>query len=203
MSALPDTIIPAAGASLRMGEWKPGLPWRGGWVVDAVVDAARAAGSRVVLVSHDERLPERFGGRKAVTLVHNPDPDRGMFSSIQCGMAAVRTDWCFVLPADMPLVPSAVFALLHRAAEHHMAHATVSQVRDRDFPAVRPVHDGAPGHPVLLPPSVVARVRTLPPNATMRDALSVASMVEVAVEECGVIIDLDTEEEYRRYRDGD
>ncbi|TVR05650.1 MAG: hypothetical protein EA403_02005 [Spirochaetaceae bacterium] len=201
MRALPDTIIPAAGASQRMGQWKPGLPWRGGWVVDAVVNAARSAGSRVVLVAHDERLPERFGGRTGVDLVHNPYPDRGMFSSIQCGMAAVRTDWCFVLPADMPLVPVEVFALLHRAAEHHMSHATVSQVRDRDFPAVRPVRDGAPGHPVLLPPAVVARVRTLPPDSTMRDALSAAAMVDVAVEDRGVIIDLDTDEEYRRYRD--
>ena len=201
MSNLPDTIIPAAGASLRMGRWKPGMPWRDGWVVDAVVETALSAGSRVILVAHNEQLSQRFAGRKRITVVPNPAPERGMFSSIQCGMKALQTDWCFVLPADMPMVPAGVFALLHRAANHHATHAPVSQVRDGDFPAVRPVHEGAPGHPVLLPPSVVARVRVLPADASMRKALAETATVEVAVEDRGVIVDLDTEEEYRRYRD--
>jgi len=41
-----------------------------------------------------------------VTTVINPDPSRGMFSSIQIGLSAVDGDPILVLPGDMPFVLS-------------------------------------------------------------------------------------------------
>lgn len=189
MHSVPDTIIPAAGASQRMGQWKLALPWRGGWVIDAVVACAHQAGSRAVVVAHDNRLIERFRSVPSVVPVWNPAPEQGMFSSIKCGVAELQSDWAFVLPADMPLVPAAVFGMLRDA----VTHAAPAR-------AFRPVYDGKPGHPVLLPPAVLKRVRALPPDATMRAALEGVPMVALPSQDPGVTIDLDTIEQYRRYR---
>ena len=205
MDSVPDTVIPAAGASQRMGQWKPALPWRGGWVVDAVVACARDAGSRVVVVAHDNRLALRYGSRPDVVTVLNPAPEHGMFSSIKCGVEAVRTAWAFVLPADMPLVPAAAFGALLDAARRHGLPREADAGSPPDSPVgparpFRPVYGDAPGHPVLLPPALLERVRMLPPDATMRDALAGSIMVEVPLEDPGVTIDLDTIEQYREYR---
>ncbi|MFW9792627.1 NTP transferase domain-containing protein, partial [Brucella melitensis] len=60
-----------------------------------VVVAPNAVFAPVTLL-HDAR----------VTLVTNPDPDRGMLSSIQGGLESAAGDPILVLPADMPFVRS-------------------------------------------------------------------------------------------------
>ncbi|TVQ36636.1 MAG: hypothetical protein EA384_13840 [Spirochaetaceae bacterium] len=184
-----DCIIPAAGASQRMGRWKPALRWGSGWVIDAVVQTALAAGTRVILVTRtDQRelLAERFAAQRAVILIDNPHAEVGMFSSIQCGVRRLGTRRFFVLPADMPLVPAAIFTQL------------------RELPmcdAVRPTYRGQPGHPVLLSARVADRVLALPSDATMRRALDGFRMRTIETTAHGVCIDLDTPGDYHRSLD--
>ena len=184
-----DCIIPAAGDSRRMGRWKPALRWGSGWVIDAVVQTALTAGTRVILVTRaDQRrlLAERFATRRDVILIVNPQAELGMFSSIQCGVRHLETRRFFVLPADMPLVPAAIFTQL------------------RELPmsdAVRPMYGGQPGHPVLLSARVADRVLALPPGATMRRALDGFRMRTIETTDRGVCIDLDTPADYQRSLD--
>src|SRR5215471_8810222 len=42
-----------------------------------------------------------------VRRIQNPDPARGMFSSIQCALESANGDPLIVLPGDMPFVRSA------------------------------------------------------------------------------------------------
>ena len=51
-----------------------------------------------------------------VIVVVNPDPSRGMFSSIQTGVSAAEGDPILVLPGDMPFVRSETVAALVAAA---------------------------------------------------------------------------------------
>jgi CTP:molybdopterin cytidylyltransferase MocA len=83
----------------------------------------------------------------------NVDPDRGPFSSLQCGLAHIAPGQpAFVLPIDVPAASPAVWAAL--AASLAAADAAVPTTpEDRG------------GHPVLLAPSFIACLRSLPPTA--------------------------------------
>ena len=177
-----DCVIPAAGASQRMGSWKPALAWRGGWVIDAVVATALAAGVRIILVVHDDALGRRFSERGAITIVRNDRAELGMFSSIQRGVRELRSQRFYVLPADMPLVPVEVFAELCNASATH---------------AVRPVYRGRPGHPVLLSRTIAERILLLPATADMRHALDGIEFHTIETADDGVCFDLDTPDDYR------
>jgi CTP:molybdopterin cytidylyltransferase MocA len=70
----------------------------------------------------------------------NKDPDRGPFSSIQCGLTEALCDdvsWFWILPVDS--VPSSVFEALSEAAS-----------REPHFDIYVPEFEGRGGHPILI-----------------------------------------------------
>jgi CTP:molybdopterin cytidylyltransferase MocA len=73
-----------------------------------------------------------------VLVVENDDPSRGMFSSIQAGLAATAADAVLVLPGDMPFVPPTV---VRRVA---LACLEAGEV-------VVPTFNGRRGHPIAIP----------------------------------------------------
>lgn len=181
-----DCVIPAAGESQRMGRWKPALRWGDGWVIDAVVASALAAETRVIVVvraEHSELLGQRFARLSRVRVVVNHQAQLGMFSSIQRGVREVQSQRFYVLPADMPLVPAAVFQQLRNA---------------EPCAAVRPAYRGQPGHPVLLNREVAERVVALPPDAGMQRALCGVMMRTIDTDCYGVSADIDTPRDYRQ-----
>jgi len=104
----PVAIIPAAGLSSRMGEFKPLLPLGDGTVVSQCIGLFRSVGIEEIIVVTGKRCDEvadvaRCGG---ATPVHNPEFEQGMFSSVLTGVRALPdgdASFC-VLPVDIPLV---------------------------------------------------------------------------------------------------
>lgn len=187
-----DCVIPAAGASSRMGAWKPGLTFRGGTLLSNAVGIARGAGCRVLVVAgrDADSVPGALGApAEQVEIVLNPAWEEGMLGSLQAGMARVSTSFFFVLPADMPFVPVRVFGVLAREAEARKAEGLPERPV---FPAFR----GEPGHPVLVPSSLVPKARRLPRSARFKDFLEILGPVYVGVEDPGIRTDLDTRRDY-------
>ena len=88
--------------------------------------------ARVVVVTRAgdafEAVPSMADPR--VAAVVNPNPTRGMFSSIQAGLAAAGGDVVLVLPADMPFVATeTVTAVIARAAATGSVVVPVHQTR--------------------------------------------------------------------------
>lgn len=167
-----------------MGSWKPLLPFRGGTLVDAVVETALAACRRVILVTgyRGSELAARFLGEPRVVIAPNPAWELGMFSSIQRGAARVDTNRFFIMLADMPFVgPSVYRALLERAcSEHGVA----------DF--VFPVYAGRRGHPVLVGGRVREEILAADPAAgSMKEIAGRLSSIEVAWPDDAVLRDID------------
>jgi len=112
----------------------------------AALDGRRVA----VVLGHDgprylEAIPDL--ARRAEVVV-NPDPDRGPFSSLQVGLAAVSASAAvpvFVLPVDVPAASAGVWQALEEAL-------------GPDDDAAIPVFEGRGGHPVLLAPPFIARL---------------------------------------------
>jgi CTP:molybdopterin cytidylyltransferase MocA len=81
----PAGLVLAAGAGRRLGQPKAELVFRGRRLVDAAAEllAAGGCGELVAVLRAGQRGPA------GVTAVVNPDPDRGMGSSLRLGLQAV------------------------------------------------------------------------------------------------------------------
>jgi molybdenum cofactor cytidylyltransferase len=176
-------VVPAAGASTRFGSPKLVVDVAGVPLLQRTLASLLEAGiARVVVVTRDgatfEGVPALADPR--VATVVNPDPERGMFSSIQAGLAAAGGDVVLVLPADMPFVAAATVAVVAERA------ATIGQV-------VVPVHDGRRGHPLAMPGALAGRLIALSPDTTLKDALAATGTPaeRLDVPDAGVLRDVD------------
>jgi molybdenum cofactor cytidylyltransferase len=192
-------VLPAAGVSRRMGRPKLLLPFRGRPLVAGVVDALRRGGvNGIVLVTSpgDEEL--RAWAREAgLILAVNPDPARGMLSSIRAGIAAVggsaalaeRGETLLVSPADLPnLAAGTVATLLRRMAETGALVAV-------------PVYRGKRGHPLAISPVLIPEIDTLDAEVGLKQLRDrhEAELLEVEVEDPGAVQDVDTPEDYEEF----
>ncbi len=195
---MPAALLPAAGASRRMGRPKLLLPWGASTIVGSLVAALRAAGvSPIVLVAApgDEAL-QAWARAEGLVVGVNPMPERGMLSTIQAGLAALggadelaRTgEPLLVSPADLPeLRPETVTELLRRQAA-------------AGAPLAVPVHQGKRGHPLAIAAALIPEIETLDPGVGLRELLDrhAGEVLEVAVDDPGAVSDVDTPEDYRR-----
>ena len=181
MSAV--AIVPAAGKGERFGGAKllarfndePLINWTlwsllDGGVATVIVVTAPGADLSEAKLMNDPR----------VSVVVNEDPSRGMFSSIQAGLAVAHADIVLVLPADMPFVGAAtVAAVIARSV------ATGS--------VVIPVHQGRRGHPIAIPRARCDELLSHEPTATLKDALAAsgATPILLDVSDAGILRDVD------------
>ncbi len=187
-------VLPAAGASRRMGRPKLLLPFGGGTLVGSVVAALRGGGvEEIVLVTAPGDEDLRAWARDAgVTIAVNPDPDRGMLSTLQEGVAALsRTDvLLLVTPADLPNLRAETVALL------------LQRMRETGAPLALPTHRGKRGHPLVIAPALIPEIGTLDPAVGLKQLRDrhEAELLEVEVGDAGVVEDVDTPEDYARAR---
>jgi molybdenum cofactor cytidylyltransferase len=190
-------IIPAAGASRRMGQDKLLLPWRGRTIVEHVLDAWQSSRvDRVVLIIRpaDDRLA-LLGDRHGVDVVVPPAAPAEMKDSVCLGLEHVKrnydphpTDAWLLAPADMPRLSTPVIDRLLAAYRPHRPQVQVA------------VASGRRGHPILLPWSWAADVAGLPDGSGINSLLAAGNLAEVETEDVGIHADLDTPEDYRRLR---
>ena len=183
-------IVTAAGSAERFGGKKLLTPIDGEPLLDHTIDALLEGGVAevIVVVGRDGRAElERDVNAMLdprVRAVENPDPSRGMFSSIQEGVAQAQGDAILVMPGDMPFVsPDTVRAVI---AAYERKPAIVS-----------PRYHGKRGHPVALPGSLRDEIRAADPRATLHDVIHahMHMRVDVEVSDPGVVRDIDRPED--------
>lgn len=196
-------ILLAAGRASRMGAVKgllslPLLP--GGAPCSALaglVRCYRGAGVEdILLVSgfHAAEVEAEARGL-GLTVVRNPRPEEGMFSSVCAGLRAVSEECaaCFVHPVDVPLVRSLTLAALLEAAANESQH---------ELPSVLiPTYEGREGHPPLLPAvyreHILAHARQ-GGGGGLRAALAGLPRRYVPVADSFILEDMDHPEDYAR-----
>jgi molybdenum cofactor cytidylyltransferase len=197
---LPAVIL-AAGESRRMGFPKALLEAPGGGTfVGRIVRALADAGVQdVVIVTGAEHAAiadaiETDLSGIVPRLAPNPDPSRGQLSSLWVGMdAAVRseTEGLLVTLVDVPLLRA----------------ATVRQVievwRNTRAPIVRPAIGDRHGHPVLFDCALFDELRAAPLALGAKAVVRAheEEIVNVIVDDEGCLIDVDTEDDYKRLRE--
>jgi CTP:molybdopterin cytidylyltransferase MocA len=188
---MPSAVVPAAGSASRFGGGKLFALVDGVPLLDRTLRTLLDAGidDVVVVVPPDEGWGTDVASLRdpRVRTAINPDPSRGMFSSIQIGLRVAAGAPVAVLPGDMPFVRSGtVKALLELPAA---AGAIVS-----------PRFQGRRGHPVLLPGDLLDAVRSAPATAMLNQVLRphAARFVNLDVDDPGVVRDVDAVEDLAR-----
>ncbi|HEX2251969.1 MAG TPA: nucleotidyltransferase family protein [Thermoanaerobaculia bacterium] len=195
----PTAIVPAAGFSRRMGRPKLLLPFGATSVVGALVGALRAGGvGRVVLVTAPAAAELAAWARAAGLVVAvNGAPERGMLSSIRCGLEALGGGGAvaaagaplLVSPADLPALAAETVRRVIAAVAAGAALAV-------------PVHAGRRGHPLGIAAALTPEIEGLDPEVGLRQLVErrAGELVEVAVDDPGAVRDVDTPEDYRCLR---
>jgi molybdenum cofactor cytidylyltransferase len=189
-------VILGAGASSRMGWPKLLLPWRDTTIIGHLLKRWRGLGAAqigIVLRPQDASLVaelDRLGFPRA-DRIENPQPERGMFSSILCaagwpGWKDEIATWAIVLGDQPHLRPETLRQLL----EFHFANADA--VCQLEF-------DGHARHPVLLPRRAFKELKVSQAE-TLKDFLKRTSVrcLRCPVDDPGLALDLDTPEDYQR-----
>lgn len=183
-----------------MGSPKAWLDAGGQPFVVRLLASLRTAGvTRCLVVAPvDDAAIQAVCDAHAAQLLVNPDPDRGMLSSIHIGLRALRAgddaappvDALFVAPVDCPRVQPQTLALL-------MAQFAATQA-----PIVVPSHGGRRGHPTLFAARLFDELLQAPLDAGARAVVRAhaADRLEVAVDDAAVLDDVDTPEDWARLR---
>lgn len=176
-------IVPAAGRGERFGGMKLAAMLRGepllahtlrclleGGVDEVVLVTAPGTALGHVALASDPR----------VRRVTNLNPSRGMFSSIQTGMAEAEGDPILILPGDMPFVSARTVSLV------------VEEAR-RSGHIVSPRHQGRRGHPIALPRRVKAAVLAAGAGTKLASVLDACGQDRLAmdVDDPGILRDVD------------
>src|SRR4029077_10021494 len=191
-------VILAAGASPRMGTCKILLPWGGKTILINLLDQWRSAGAaQIVPVIDPSNQPLRKAlaqaGFSPSDWIENPSPQLGMFSSLQeasrwRGWLSTLTHWIIAL-GDQPHIETSTLRLLLDVA------------RENPTRICQPALNGETAHPIILPGS---NFRELAQNdiPDLRTYIRTreAFRLRLAVEDAGVSRDMDTPEDYARWK---
>jgi molybdenum cofactor cytidylyltransferase len=202
-------VILGAGKSQRMGRPKLLLPWGESTVIGHIVRVWETLPvSQMVLVcapvpgsAGGQSGPDPVGASTPLLLeldrlglgpdrrIINPEPERGMFSSIQAaaawlGWKATLTHHAIAL-GDQPQLSRKTLEILLRFSQAHPQKIC------------QPSYHGRPGHPVILPANVF---KGLPQSAatTLREVLAGHELALCEVDAPELHLDLDTPQDYDR-----
>ncbi|MBC2712633.1 MAG: NTP transferase domain-containing protein [Desulfosarcina sp.] len=186
-----SAIILAAGFSRRMGTFKPLMRLGGQAVLDRVIALYADAGVKDIRVvtGHRASAIRSALASRPVSVVHNPDYETGMFSSVRAGVHALPPDAraFFVHPADIPLV------------RPHTATTLMDAFDDNPAAVTYPVFDDLRGHPPLvhgeLKDDILSHDGSGGLRVLLRRFVSKARNIQVADE--GVMLDLDTPDDFQ------
>ena len=159
-------VILAAGESTRMGRDKALLPWPPNGhqtILSSAIQALSQFCDMVIVVAgNNEAALEPVAYGCGASLVRNPHPERGQFSSLQTGLHDVLNrgwDNAMVTLVDRP-PPSA--QTLSRLVNAFVA-------RDHGVWAVVPEYQGQHGHPILIGREMMEAFLRAPTTANARE----------------------------------
>ncbi|MCI5112629.1 MAG: nucleotidyltransferase family protein [Marivita sp.] len=189
-------VIPAAGASRRMGDRDKLLePVDGMPLLRGVAGRALATGSEVIVT-----LPGLSHPRAAVLegldlrLIAVPDTHEGMSASLRHAAAALPPDaeGAMILPSDMPDLTEddlrQVMQAFADASGEFLVQATSAE--------------GTPGHPVVFPADLFPAFGALTGDEGARSILQANRhrMIRVPLPGDNAVTDLDTPDAWTRWR---
>lgn len=179
-----ECLIPAAGLSSRMNDWKLMLPYKNKYILDVSIENALSFCTKVILIVgyRHEELIARYKTDKRIKIVINQDYKNGMFSSIQAGVQHVTGTHFFIAHGDMPCIQPQTYQTLWQ---------------QRNSGTTFPGTSNKTGHPVLINSSLISPIISSPHTSSMKVILKQHEINYLALADKGIYLDVDTPEAYQ------
>ncbi len=175
-----------------MGRQKLLLPWAGKRLIRHIVDElAMSELSELVVVSGPSHkdVSDCLADTK-VQIVYNARPQEGMLRSVRLGLSQMSASSAafMVVLGDQPSLSTDLVDGVIGFWRHHSDHI------------VRPRYAASHGHPVIIPRAFESLVMTQFDDVGLKGLLRKypERVKEWGVEDPGVIVDIDTPEDYER-----
>ncbi|MFS0890022.1 nucleotidyltransferase family protein [Peribacillus frigoritolerans] len=191
-----EAIVLAAGYSSRANAFKMTLPMGQMSVLEQTISKFEGICSRVIVVAGFQAEIIREEIAKIISenaysfqikFVYNENFDQGMFLSIQKGCNEVNAPTFFLTPGDCPLVKKETVQLLAK----HKGNVVI------------PSFDYKGGHPIKLSSEVKQKILETNPESNLRVVLDGYEKQYMNVDDAGVLMDVDTPEDYQKAIDYD
>ncbi len=195
-----SVVIPSAGFSSRMHQFKPLLKFGEVPMLEVVIRLFLKCGIQDILVvtGHNHSLVEPIIQKTGARAVFNQGFETGMLGSIQRGAAQVSrsSQGFFLLPVDIPAIRPSTILALAKAFE-----------RDREN-LIIPEFNQTPGHPPLIPARLIPEIIGMDCASNLGELLLAQKQwIHHSVHDRGILLDADTKEAYeilaKKYRDLD
>ncbi|MCM2532833.1 nucleotidyltransferase family protein [Neobacillus pocheonensis] len=189
-----EAIILAAGYSSRANAYKMTLPLGQMTVLEQTISKFEGLCSRIIIVAgfQAEIIQEeiaKISSKNAysfqIKLVYNENFNQGMFSSIQKGCNKVNAPTFLLTPGDCPLVKK----------------ETVQLIAEHKGNVVIPSFNYKGGHPIKLSSEVKQKILETNPESNLRMVLNGFEKKYMNVDDPGVLMDVDTLEDYQKAMD--
>lgn len=180
-----EGVILAAGESSRMmGNSKMTMDLNGRTVIERSIDSLSPFCSRIIVVTgfHVEAVLVSAGHCREVVFVHNPDCEKGMFSSLKMGLGHTEGERVLILPGDCPFIT------------HEVCEKMLAVKGDIALPA----YQGKCGHPVLLNRRAIEDLLADDRCQSLRGYISTNKAEIIAVDRPEILWDIDTPEDYAK-----
>jgi molybdenum cofactor cytidylyltransferase len=189
-----SAIILAAGESKRMGQPKLLLKWGESSLFEQTLDnyLGSAVNEVNIVLGHQAAEMEKVIGDRSVNTAINPAYSKGMSTSIIIGINIMspRTQGIMLALADQPSVSSQTIDRLIQ----------VFELRQKGI--VLPAYQGQRGNPVIFDIKYRNELLALTGDIGGREIVHrhYNDVQEVSVDNRGVLIDIDTPEDYKRQK---
>jgi molybdenum cofactor cytidylyltransferase len=144
----------------------------------------------MVVLGNDSQKIRTLMEKLPVKTCVNPNPEDGMLSSVMCGFKAIprEANAALVYLGDQPNIPPEVTN-------------TVIEAYNEDIQGiVIPVHNHRRGHPLLVDLKYRNDIYKLDLEQGLRSLMHLfpEDVLEVDVDESGILVDIDTQEDYTK-----
>jgi molybdenum cofactor cytidylyltransferase len=189
-----EAIVLAAGYSSRANAFKMTLPLGQMTVLEQTISKFEGLCSRVIVVAgfQAELIQEEMAKISSknvysfqIKFVYNEYFNQGMFTSIQKGCSEVNSPAFFITPGDCPLVKK----------------ETIQLIVEQKGNVVIPSFHYKGGHPIKLSSEVKQKILETIPESNLRAVLGGYEKEYLNVDDPGVLMDVDTLEDYQKALD--
>ena len=175
-----------------MGSQKLLLPFGKSTIIETVIDNVLSSSidhAMVVLGANQEKIQDTIRNLP-VQFCHNKEHDSGMLSSVICGIRSLPADAvsALIYLGDQPDIPPAV------------TNSVIDAYKEELVGIVIPVHANRRGHPLLVDMKYRKEIESLNLEEGLRSLRHhfPDDVMEVEVDEPGILVDIDTREDYKK-----
>lgn len=183
-----------------MGAPKQLLRIGGETILERTLNNVRASqvAEIVLVLGHAAESVEKEISTAQIRVVHNPDYQQGMGTSLRAGLAAVSADAsaALIILADQPFVRPETLNRLIACHRESRPQTVIPQI-------IIPMYQGFRGNPVLLDRSVFAEVKGLNGDVGCRAIFGdhTEGICKLPVDDAGILLDIDSRADFETLGD--